>query len=197
MSRLTADLKDHVSSQLIGKRLGSALMGGEARGTRSGMACGKAQRARPQPSSSKAHRNGQAGRRRYAELAEEPAAADETFQVAAPSDIVETPTFDAESTAESAFEAEVFDPGELESGAVDAPVEDDPDRPLTAADLVLVYDDPRGLALHRTKTGDRWFATQVDPATGRPATFPISAQQVAQLKMQLTGSPYWVLGAGA
>ena len=74
--------------------------------------------------------------------------------------------------------------------------EADPNKPLTAADLVLVYDDPRGLALHRTKTGDQWFATQVDPATGRPQTFPLQGAQVEQLKMQLAGSPYWVLGSG-
>lgn len=85
---------------------------------------------------------------------------------------------------------------EPESEEEEEPEEDDPNRPLTAADLVLVYDDPRGLALHRTKTGDRWFATQMDPATGRPQTFPIHAGQVEQLKAQLAGSPYWVLGSG-
>lgn len=73
----------------------------------------------------------------------------------------------------------------------------DPNRPLTAKDLVLVYDDPRGLLLHKAKVGDRWFATQVDPRTGQPQTFELHPTEVAQLKQQLAGSPYWVLGAGA
>ncbi len=64
-------------------------------------------------------------------------------------------------------------------------------------ELVLVYDDPRGLLLHRTPQGDRWFATQVDPATGQPATFELPLDQVEAVKQQLAGSPYWVLGASA
>jgi hypothetical protein len=71
----------------------------------------------------------------------------------------------------------------------------DPNRPLTAKDLVLVYDDPRGLMLHKAKVGDRWFATQVDPRTNQPQTFELHATEIAQLKTQLAGSPYWVLGA--
>lgn len=71
-------------------------------------------------------------------------------------------------------------------------------KQLTAADLNLVYDDPRGLMLYKTKKApERWFATQVDPRTGQPQTFELQAQEVTQLKTQLTGSPYWVLGSGA
>jgi len=73
---------------------------------------------------------------------------------------------------------------------------DDPNAPLSAADLDLVYDDPRGLLLHKSKTGERWFATQRNPQTGQPQTFELHAQEIAQLKQQLAGSPYWVLGAG-
>ena len=73
----------------------------------------------------------------------------------------------------------------------------DPNRPLTSKDLVLVYDDPRGLLLHKAKVGERWFATQADPRTGQPQTFELHAQEIAQLKTQLAGSPYWVLGTGA
>jgi hypothetical protein len=73
--------------------------------------------------------------------------------------------------------------------------EDDPDRPLTSADLNLVYDDPRGLMLHKTKKGDRWFATQVDPRTGQPQTFELHPQEIQQLQQQLAGSPYWLIGA--
>lgn len=70
-------------------------------------------------------------------------------------------------------------------------------KKLTQADLTLVYDDPRGLLLHKTKVGERWFATQTDPRTGQPQTFELRPQEVAQLKQQLAGSPYWLLGAGA
>jgi hypothetical protein len=72
----------------------------------------------------------------------------------------------------------------------------DPNRPLTSKDLTLVYDDPRGLVLHKAKVGDRWFATQVDPRTQQPQTFELHPQEITQLKQQLAGSPYWVLGAG-
>lgn len=74
---------------------------------------------------------------------------------------------------------------------------EDPNRPLQASDLDLVYDDPRGLLLHRSKKGNRWFVTQVDPYSGRPQTAELHPSQVAQVKQQLAGSPYWVLGAGA
>ena len=75
------------------------------------------------------------------------------------------------------------------------PEPEDPNRPLTSADLNLVYDDPRGLMLHKTKTGERWFATQVDPRTGQPQTFELHQQEISQLQQQLQGSPYWVIGA--
>ena len=75
------------------------------------------------------------------------------------------------------------------------PEQEDPNRPLTQADLKLVYDDPRGLMLHKTKVGNRWFVTQVDPRTGQPQTFELHAQEVQQIKTQLQGSPYWMLGA--
>ncbi len=74
--------------------------------------------------------------------------------------------------------------------------EETPPGQLSASDLQLVYDDPRGLALHKTKVGDRWFATQRNPQTGQPQTFELHPNDVQQLKLQLQGSPYWVLGAG-
>lgn len=83
---------------------------------------------------------------------------------------------------------------EAEAPAEEEAAEDDPDRPLTSADLNLVYDDPRGLMLHKTKKGERWFATQVDPRTGQPQTFELHPQEIAQLQSQLQGSPYWVIG---
>ncbi|MES2641677.1 MAG: hypothetical protein V4850_19450 [Myxococcota bacterium] len=83
--------------------------------------------------------------------------------------------------------------------AVEAPPPAEPaedaNRPLTAKDLVVVYDDPRGLMLHKAKVGDRWFATQFDPKSGQPQTFELHPTEIAQLKTQLAGSPYWVIGA--
>ena len=67
-----------------------------------------------------------------------------------------------------------------------------PKGPPQAADLEMVYNDPRGLAVHRTKDASRWFATQVDPQTGSPQTIELRDEEVSQLKMQLSGSPYWV-----
>jgi len=50
--------------------------------------------------------------------------------------------------------------------------------------------------LHKSKVGDRWFATQVDPQTGQPQTFELQPYEVKQLQTQLKGSPYWLVGAG-
>lgn len=87
------------------------------------------------------------------------------------------------------------EPDDAESPAEDEAA-DDPNRPLTMSDLTLVYDDPRGLAVYKAKRGDRWFAMQPDPYTGQPQMIPLQPQQVDQLKTQLAGSPYWVLGSG-
>ncbi len=70
--------------------------------------------------------------------------------------------------------------------------DDDPNRPLTARDLDLLYDDPRGIQLHKTKKGSRYFLTQVDPHTYQPQTIELQPQEVVQIKAQLQGSPYWV-----
>ncbi len=84
---------------------------------------------------------------------------------------------------------------EPEQPADEAPEAPDQQERLTAADLDMVYDDPRGFMLHKSKVGDRWFATQVDPSTGMPQTFELHAQEIEQLKTQLQGSPYWRLGS--
>lgn len=77
-----------------------------------------------------------------------------------------------------------------------APAKDEPGKPrqISAADLTLMYDDPRGLMLYKTKVGERWFATQVDPRTGQPQTFELHPDEVKAVKQQLAGSPYWVIG---
>ena len=86
-------------------------------------------------------------------------------------------------------EPEPLDPAETPAEAAD------PNAPLSAADLDLVYDDPRGFMLHKSKVGQRWFATQVDPSTGNPQTFELNANELDQLKEQLQGSPYWRIGS--
>ena len=73
----------------------------------------------------------------------------------------------------------------------------EPEGQLSMSDLTMVYDDPRGLVLYRTKTGDRWLASQANPNTGQPQMFELSSDEVGKLKEQLAGSPYWVLGSGA
>jgi len=77
----------------------------------------------------------------------------------------------------------------------ETPTEPEQPERLTAADLDLVYDDPRGLMLHKSKVGERWFATQVDPSTGMPQTFELHSHEIEQLKAQLLGSPYWRVGS--
>jgi hypothetical protein len=76
----------------------------------------------------------------------------------------------------------------------DSVQEGDPNAQLSAADLDMVYDDPRGFKLHKSKEGERWFATQVDPSTGTPQTFELHPHELTQLKSQLQGSPYWRIG---
>jgi hypothetical protein len=71
-----------------------------------------------------------------------------------------------------------------------------PGQRLTAKDLEIVYQDPRGLVLHKTKVGDRWFATQMNPQTRQPETFELHPSEVAEIKVQLASSPYWVVGGG-
>lgn len=70
------------------------------------------------------------------------------------------------------------------------------DGQLRMSDLKEVYADPRGLALFTDKSGKRWFASQVDPRTGQPQLFELSAAEIDSVKVQLKGSPYWHLGSG-
>jgi len=93
-------------------------------------------------------------------------------------------------------EPEVVDEEEEEEEPVDEKQED-PNQQLSMSDLVMVYDDPRGLVLYRAKVGERWFAAQPDPMTGRPRMFELRNEEITQLKQQLAGSPYWMMGTGA
>ncbi len=64
--------------------------------------------------------------------------------------------------------------------------------PLRPEDLVQIYDDPRGLMIHRHKTDGRWLLTQVDPNTGQPQTVELADHHKTQIKQELEGSPYWL-----
>ena len=80
------------------------------------------------------------------------------------------------------------------------PVEEEPEEaaptgPLRAEDLELVYDDPRGIRLFKTKVGERWVLSQVDPRTMQSQSQELHPSEVDHLRMQLMGSPYWVKGA--
>jgi hypothetical protein len=75
--------------------------------------------------------------------------------------------------------------------------EEEPEQPAGGDDeLIKVYDDPRGLQLHATRDGARWFATQVDPDSGQPQTFELPPHQIAAVQQQLAGSPYWLISSG-
>ena len=78
----------------------------------------------------------------------------------------------------------------------EAPEDGAGDGKLKMSDLDMVYDDPRGLQLYKHKTQERWFAVQADPMSGQPRMFELHPSEVTQLKGQLQGSPYLVLGSG-
>ncbi len=63
---------------------------------------------------------------------------------------------------------------------------------LSMDDLIPIYDDPRGLLIHRHKLDGRWFLTQVDPQTGQPQTMQLQDAQKSQVQTELAGSPYWL-----
>ena len=86
------------------------------------------------------------------------------------------------------------EPEKTDAEAAPEAPKNDPNAPLSERDVEVVYEDPRGLVLHKTKTGNRWLATQLDPNTGQPQTFELAAQEIEQIKVQLAQSPYWVLG---
>ena len=85
---------------------------------------------------------------------------------------------------------------EAEAEAAPEP-EQDPDdlddaTPLRPEDLVQIFDDPRGLMIHRHVVNGRWFLTQVDPRTGQPQTMELDDAQRGQVQQELAGSPGWM-----
>jgi hypothetical protein len=64
--------------------------------------------------------------------------------------------------------------------------------PLRPEDLVPIYEDPRGLLIHRHRIDGRWILTQIDPRTGQPQSMELSDGQKKQVQDELASSPYWV-----
>ena len=67
-----------------------------------------------------------------------------------------------------------------------------PPGQLRPEDLVPIYDDPRGLMIHRHKVDGRWFLTQVNPQTGQPQTMELADHHKSQIQQELAGSPHWL-----
>lgn len=63
---------------------------------------------------------------------------------------------------------------------------------LRPEDLVPIYDDPRGLMIHRHKVDGRWFLTQINPQTGQPQTMELAEHHKSQIQAELAGSPHWL-----
>ncbi|MAQ13915.1 MAG: hypothetical protein CMN30_03860 [Sandaracinus sp.] len=85
---------------------------------------------------------------------------------------------------------------EPEPEADDEPEDEDPSgrvvAPLRPEDLVPIYEDPRGLLIHRHRIDGRWILTQVNPMSGQPQSMELSDAQKTQVQDELKGSPYWV-----
>lgn len=67
-----------------------------------------------------------------------------------------------------------------------------PPGQLRPEDLVPIYDDPRGLMIHRHKIDGRWFLTQINPQTGQPQTMELGEHHKSQIQQELAGSPHWL-----
>jgi hypothetical protein len=78
-----------------------------------------------------------------------------------------------------------------EGGEFEAPATGGIELPI---DMELVYKDPRGLILHKSKNSNRWSVTQLDPKTGQSDTFELQAPEIKDLTFQLARSPYWLPG---
>lgn len=71
--------------------------------------------------------------------------------------------------------------------------EDDPtQRALRPSEIELVYNDPRGLRIFKSKVDERWVVSQIDPRVGQPVTYEIPGAEADRIKIQLAGSPYWL-----
>ena len=72
------------------------------------------------------------------------------------------------------------------------PVDDPTTRALRPSEIELVYNDPRGLRLYKSKVDERWVVSQIDPRIGQPVTYELPGSEAAGIKDQLAGSPYWL-----
>ena len=84
-------------------------------------------------------------------------------------------------------------PGRAGGTPAPEPPPDDPSsRPLRPSEIELVYSDPRGIRLYKSKVDDRWIVSQIDPRVGQPVTYELPGSEGERIKMQLAGSPYWL-----
>jgi hypothetical protein len=72
------------------------------------------------------------------------------------------------------------------------PVDDPTSRALRPSEIELVYNDPRGLRLYKSKVDERWVVSQIDPRIGQPVTYELPGAEAEGIKAQLAGSPYWL-----
>jgi len=72
------------------------------------------------------------------------------------------------------------------------PVDDPTSRALRPSEIELVYNDPRGIRLYKSKVDDRWVVSQIDPRVGQPVTYELPGSEAENIKSQLAGSPYWL-----
>jgi hypothetical protein len=88
------------------------------------------------------------------------------------------------------------DADDSEAEEEEAEEEEDADArvvaPLRPEDLIPIYEDPRGLLIHKHRIDGRWILTQVNPMTGQPQSMELSAEQRKQVETELAQSPYWV-----
>ena len=88
---------------------------------------------------------------------------------------------------------EALAPPKKKAAPAPEPPPDDPSsRPLRPSEIELVYSDPRGIRLYKSKVDDRWIVSQIDPRVGQPVTYELPGSEGERIKMQLAGSPYWL-----
>ena len=98
----------------------------------------------------------------------------------------------APPTTEEVVDAAFPEGAAAASPAAASPADSGVVAPLRPEDLVAIYEDPRGIMIHRHGVDGRWFLTQVDPTNGQPQTVELDAGQRGEVQQQLGGSPHWI-----
>ncbi|MFT4976005.1 MAG: hypothetical protein ACI8S6_001900 [Myxococcota bacterium] len=88
---------------------------------------------------------------------------------------------------------ETLQPPKQQTEPEPEPEVDDPaTRALRPSEIELVYNDPRGIRLYKSKIDDRWVVSQIDPRINQPVTYELPGSEAENIKAQLEGSPYWL-----